>query len=1046
MIKKKLLTIIFLFLLVIPLLRAEPKFKRFGLEEGLSNLTAECFCQDYMGYMWIGTSHGLNRFDGYSFTKYFNLKTDSTSLVDNQVLTLYEDRLHNLWVGTYGGLQLYDRNSNSFITYRFPDGYFSVKSLLQDSKGNLWIGTYGGSLYMFSYKEKKVVLAPYPQLKGYSIVCIYEDRNGNIWMGTEGTGVVFINHATQGLHWFKDAIPGLGQGMDFSDTKIRSITEDIKGNIWFGSYGKGVFIFDIQRHSMLPFASVGFPQHPELVMKIVRDSYNKLWVGIDGKGLIKYDPQTQMYEWIYANDNNKFSLASNATRCVYEDNQQNLWIGSYYGGISVCKLSTGKPFTILKKAANDRGSLPHSNITAIATDNKGTLWIGTDGGGLCTYVQGEKIFRKVTPKDIQGLDYSSVLSMYKDKNGKIWAGYYRGGLVSIDPEKMLIKQYFDEVNKQYLTDSKNDIRDIKQDNQGNLLIGTNGDGVIFFSEENGKIKHLKQSNVSTSLVNNYVRSLFIDSKGYIWIGTIEGLSRYNPKTEKCVNYFKNKNNYNSLLSNNVLYITEISNGTMCFGTSEGLCLLRIPVWSDKYDDPKLRQASLVFDNFTVINGLPDNAVTSITADNNHNLWLGTERGLAMFDIKRQIFRHYSTEEFAEDVFNRGACFKATDGKLCFGSVNGLVSFYPDSITGPTYTSNVSITDIKINYESVLNADSKHRISILSGQIELAPKEKALSFDFSALEMFFPNEIKYRYKLEGFDDSWNLADISHRTATYTNLNAGTYTFLVQCTNYQGEWNEKITEMKVKVQPSIWKTTWFKIVLVTLFALLLYVIYMLRISSIKRANKKLELLVNIKTKELTEEQEKQKLQELEKKEMILKQKELEAENLKSEKELIELKNVKLQYEIEKHKSEVEKKNSELTSLAAQMAQKIEFITKLKNNLSDIREKSNNEGQVMLTAIIKQIEKDNDIRKEWEQFEQHFNQTNNNFFIVLKEKYPGLTPHDIRMCGYLRMNLSNKEIAALQNISLRGVEKSRFRLRKKMQLENDKNIISFLMDLHS
>ena len=1022
---------------------SQQKFKRFGLEDGLSNLTTECFCQDYLGYMWIGTSHGLNRYDGYNFTNYYNSKNDSLSIADNQVLTVYEDRLKNLWIGTYSGLQLYNRNENNFTQISLPDGNFSVKSILHDSKGNLWIGTNGGSLYMYSFSEKKVVLSKYPQLKGFSIVCIFEDKVGNIWLGTENNGVLIIEHDRLKPFDYKSNASGAVKEFDFSNSKIRSIVEDVNGNIWLGSYGNGVFIYNPSKKRMVKYSDIGFPDHSGLVMKIINDSNNKIWVGIDGKVLINFDPKTYIYKEFYNNDADPNSIASNSIRTVYEDKQQNLWVGAYYGGVSVTKLKNKKHFNIQKKTSLGN-SIPHNNVTSILAPNNGNLWIGTDGGGLCQYNLQKNKCNSVPSESIKSLDYSNVLAMHQDKNGLIWVGYYRGGLTCIDPIKMSLVRDYSKDLKQYFPISKNDIRDIKQDKQGKLIIGTNGDGVFVFDVNSGDLKLEKSFSVNNGinpLLNNYIRTLFVDSKNYLWVGTIDGLTRYNTTTGKYVNITSRKNNLKSIPSNYILHITETSKGILCIGTTEGLSMLETPVWSDKYDT--LNAQSFTFTNYTTENGLSNNTIASIVEDNNQNLWIGTEKGLSRFDFQRNIFKHYSTEEFSYDVFNKGACFKDIDGKIYFGSVNGLISFYPDSIGDPTYNNGVSITDIKLNYESVLNSD-KYAISILSDEIELTNKEKAISFEFSAFELFYANEIKYQYKLEGFDDKWNTTDAGQRFARYTNLNPGTYKFLVKSTNYQGEWLNNMAELTVKVLPPFWNRIWFRLFIVLIISAIVYFIFILRVKSIKKTNKRLESLISLRTSELIAEQEKQKKQEFEKNELLLKQKELEAYNLTAEKELFILNNEKLQHEVNDQKLEMEKKNSELVSLATQITQKIEFLTKLKNNMLANIDKANQETKTMLTSMVKQIERDNNIKKDWEQFELHFNIANNNFFKTLKENYPELTPHDLKICGYLRMNLSNKEIATLQNISLSGVEKSRFRLRKKMLLDSDENIISFLFNM--
>jgi ligand-binding sensor domain-containing protein/DNA-binding CsgD family transcriptional regulator len=1044
---KRILVYIYMCLTINVLLFGGSSFKRLGLEEGLSNETVECFYQDYIGYMWVGTSNGLNRFDGYTFTKYFYQKSDTNSLINNSIQTVYEDRYKNLWIGTSSGLQLFNRNNESFTYVPLPDGNFPIKAIFQDNKDNLWLGTLGGGLYKYSYKKKCLEVSEYTDIKNTSIDAIYEDKHGNIWIGTENIGVFVIDRNTNQLYNFKNGLNGSFKGFDFSNMKVRSICEDVKGNIWFGTYGNGVFVYDLNKQCINKNADIKLPSSALQVMSIISCSDNKIRIGVDGSGLYEYDPLTQKVEVLQNTEIDRQSIGSNAIHTLYEDRQHSLWIGAYTRGISYTGLQENKQFKVIKSIPGKVNVLPCFNVTAILPDNTGVLWIATDGGGLCLFNTKNNSYKKFNPPTIAGLNYNSALCLTKDRDNNIWAGYYRGGYICINPNNKGIQQFFDNSKKISQTGIENDVRVIMQDKKGNIWVGTNGQGVYCYSPVTKQIKRYihQYANLNADITSNFIRSLFEDSKGFIWVGSTFGLTRYNPKNNEYISLFENRSDANSLLSNCVHHIAESTNGYLYFATSEGISMLDIPVWNAAYDKPNMKAENFRFKNYSSSEGLPDHNVYSIIEDNNQNMWIATGKGLSMLDTKRDIIRNYSIEESFNEVFNKSACYKASDGKLYFGSVKGLVSFYPDSVKEPSDNLTAVITDMKVNFESVFSSARSVKTNFDDNKIILSSSEKSINFEFSAIEMLFPNEIKYQYKLEGFDSKWNTTDASRRYATYTNLNPGTYKFLLKATNKNGIWNDTPTEYIITVLPPFWETKWFILLVLIIIVAVLYGVYVVRVKSIQMLNRKLEILVEARTKELIEEREKQKVQEIEKQELLLKQKELESNKLKAENELIQLRNQTLQDEVKRHNIEIEKKNSELVSMAIQTTNRIEIIVKLKKNLSDILVAANEESHSLISSLIAEIDKDNNVKKEWEQFEQHFNQTNNNFFVALKEKYTDLTPHDLRMCAYLRMNLSNKEIAVLQNISVRGVEKSRFRLRKKMMLENDENIVSFLMDIN-
>jgi ligand-binding sensor domain-containing protein/DNA-binding CsgD family transcriptional regulator len=1023
-----------LLFLTIPTI-AKENFKRLGLVEGLSAATVECFVQDHAGFIWIGTSNGLNRFDGYQFVKYFYQKNDTLSLINNNILCVYEDNNKQLFIGTSGGLQLYNSLTDKFIFIPFPDGNFPAKTIFQDSKGDLWIGSLGGGLYKYSATKQSLVKADYPILTNTSIDDIIEDKQGNIWIGTESSGVFVIEQNSNTILNLKNGFEFLSDGFDFSNSKVSTLCEDKSGNIWFGTYGNGIFKYDKTQNKILTNIDLGIPETYLLIAKVLCDVSGNVLIGIDGFGVLKINNKAK--ELFTHNEQDKWSISSNAIHTIYEDKQQNIWIGAFSGGISFANMKQNNPFKLVKSEIS-KNSLSCSNVTDIATDKTGNLWIATDGGGLNFFNTQNQKFSTINPVSTTGLNYKNPLCLLLDNESNIWCGYYRGGYISIENRNNAIIKYSVEIKNVSKTGIENDIRSLIQDKKGNIWIATNGQGLICFNPITKETKHfVSNGDPSKSIPNNFIRSLFQDSKGYIWIGSTNGLSRYLAEKNKFVHFVENRKKPKSLSSNTILDITETTNGYMCFATAEGLSILNIPLWSPKYIGLGSLNSDNIFENYSVSDGLPDHTVASIIEDNNRNLWLGTGKGLSMFDAQTKVFKNFSVEESFDEVFNSGACFKDKKGRLYFGSVKGLVSFVPDSINDQNYTPLPAITSIKVDFEYFPHPRNTEAVKLHYSQ-------KVLSIEFSALEMFSPKEIRYQYMLEGFDTDWISTTSNQRLATYTNLNAGTYEFKLKATNKNGIWCEGSRNLTITIMPPFWKTYWFIAFIILAILAGLYSIYKIRINSIKKLNRKLEILVTARTNELMGEREKQKQQEIEKNELLVRQKELEANRLKYENELIQLRNLTLQNELERSNTEMEKKNNELVLLAVQTTQRMEFMAKLKKSLIDILSKANNETQSMIKALVTQIEKDNDAKKEWDQFEQHFNQTNNKFFIVLKSKYPDLTPHDLRICAYLRMNLSNKEIAVLQNISVRGVEKSRFRLRKKFLLENDMNIVTFLMNI--
>jgi DNA-binding CsgD family transcriptional regulator len=275
-----------------------------------------------------------------------------------------------------------------------------------------------------------------------------------------------------------------------------------------------------------------------------------------------------------------------------------------------------------------------------------------------------------------------------------------------------------------------------------------------------------------------------------------------------------------------------------------------------------------------------------------------------------------------------------------------------------------------------------------------------------------SNIEYSYFLEGFDKSWS-GWSKRAEKDYTNIPAGTYSFQVKARNNLGN-ESAINAYSFTVQPPWYQAPWAYAIYLSLVGYLAYFLY-------RRHHKKLLA-------------ERLKHQEEQKRQAYLHQLELE----KSEKEVVKLRNEKLE-------SEIEFKNSELATTAMHLVQKEEFITRIKGELQHLEKAGMDKaapGEVK--KLLRSLSEEEELNKEWEQFSVHFNKVHSDLLIILKEKYPSLKAHELKLCAYLRMNLSSKEIARLMSISVRGVEISRYRVRKKLQISTETNLFQFLFDL--
>jgi hypothetical protein len=349
--------------------------------------------------------------------------------------------------------------------------------------------------------------------------------------------------------------------------------------------------------------------------------------------------------------------------------------------------------------------------------------------------------------------------------------------------------------------------------------------------------------------------------------------------------------------------------------------------------------------------------------------------------------------------------------LAFGGKNGLSFFDPTTIVDNAFVPQVIIHKLMINGQTVSLGDTVNgRILLekplrLLQQLNLTRREQILSFEFASLHFSTPSNIKYEYFLEGFDRTWISTDADRRFATYTNLPPGSYTFKVRATNSDGIWDSRsFAQLKIKVIPPFWRTIWFIGLLILIFMLIGYLFY--------KSRTRYMLM-----------------------ELTLREKLNEAQQIIFEKQIFQLEQDKLSIDLDQ-------KKKELASNTIFITQKNQQLKKLKDYLTDIIPHISDQGKSSLNKLKELMDDDLDIKENWDSYEKSFDVLHDDFMKRFTKEFSKITHKDLRMVSYIRMNYSNKEIADMLNISLRSVESSRYRLRKKMDLATDFSLNDFIV----
>ena len=786
------------------------RFEHLGMEDGLSNDNAVAILQDRKGYIWIGTWDGLNKYDGYTFTKYRFDPTDSNSLSQNLVYTIWEDKQGFIWIGTFEGLCRFDRHTEKFTRYKpDPKAPFydpNISAIEEDNTGMLWVGSASGGLCRFDRQKGQFLNENFFPKQGddkgilHGAVTTIKNLAGTLWIGTlTGLYERILSPAQSGkpaVDSFRKYQNDPADETSLSNDAVSSVLEDRTGLFWIttsnglNSFDRKTGIFKRYLHDPGNINSISANELGRGFGNIIdEDEDGNLWIATQN-GLNKLNSDRNSFTRFFYSPDNPHSISSNDIIAVSVDKAGILWVGAWNGKLSKANLNQ-KPFGLINQDPANRNSLPNNNVTAILEDADGILWIGTEAG-LSRWDRKTNRFDQFrhNAANKKTLRSDSVYGLLEDKHGHLW--------VCNGPVLSRLNKHTGEFihynsNAANFTDfDHNMIYSITKDNEGYIWLGT-GNGIKRFDENTGKFKHYYYTPGDTTGITDYTAiTIYADSKDNIWAGFGSiGTDRLDKRTDRFTHYRYDPKDPAGISSNIVSCFYEDTKGIVWLGTwAGGLC---------RYD-----YATGKFTTYTIKDGLPDNSVYSILEDNKNNLWLGTGNGLSHFDPVTKIFTNYDYKDglqanmFSAGHRNRPASVKGKDGILYFGGPGGLNFFDPSQLKTDSTIAPVVITQFKLFDQLVKGANEAEKII-------LRHNENYFSFEFSSLSYYNPNKNRYRYKLEGVDKDW-VNSGSRRYAGYTNIGPGKYTFRVQATNNDGVWNEEGVSMVVIIRPPWWRTWW------------------------------------------------------------------------------------------------------------------------------------------------------------------------------------------------------------------------------------------------
>lgn len=786
-------------------------FENLTIDNGLSQATAEAIIQDSDGYIWIGTNDGVNRYNGSEFKVFDANDEDENSIISNYVTALIEDKNKNLWVGTDEGLSKINLNDYSINHYRYNKknkdiSYYAIIVMYMDDDGNLYMGNNKG-VYLYNEKidDFDKIFGIENGLIDENVYSINKDKYGNLWIGTN-----------QGLHKV-DANSNKAYPYSVEDTKtsewgkIKTIFFD-NDNMWVGTSENGLKRVDLKNNKVKSF-EVDDEDNSKLkslsIRDIMKDSSGNIWMATD-KGISQYINDEQFITYNNKSyDNN--SLAHNIVFTLMEDESGLIWAGTYTG---VSIFDSKNIIELYKNDPLDTNSISDNVVMGAYEDEDGLLWIGTGDRGLNIIDRKtgniDHIFEGDTKYDLS----SNAINVISGKGNNIWVGT-RNGLNKINKDDMTIEKYKVEDG---LID--NNIKGLFIDEKNNLWIGT-PIGLTVLNIETNEITDFTSRLIKAGIKEPYVRTVYEDKDedGVYWIGGYisEGLIKFDINKDTIEMYSKYEENGKQVIVNTIRTIVEDEENNLWIGTNSGLL--------------KFNKIDKKFKSYTEKDGLANNIVYQILKDDDKNIWMSTNNGISKFDIKNNKFTNLSsTDGLQSNEFNGNAYLKSSNGDLLFGGINGFNIISPKDIKSNNKIYSLILDEVKVNGVK-RNIKDINKLEYYENNI--------------FIEYFLPNYknvsgIQYYYCLDENGDEW--FEMDGNSITLSNLSPGDYIFKVKARSNNGLITEE-SSIHFYIKYPFWASK---------YAILLYIgiIVAFVINSINKV-KKLDNLVELRTKELSEE---------------------------------------------------------------------------------------------------------------------------------------------------------------------------------------------------
>ncbi|MDR2119117.1 MAG: response regulator [Tannerellaceae bacterium] len=804
----------------IPALCATPadkyKFKRVDAADGLSNSEVKCIYKDRTGFVWFGTPSGLNRYDGYSIiTCKQQLEGNSRNISNNDIERIQEDADGRLWIKTRPGYCLYDPEQECFV--EDADRVFEACSggggfrnapdavIYIDFGKNIWFVT-PEDVRRYDVSRQECIRFPLGEPEGLSRGKIRDIRQGqNRYWFLFDSGVLECMDAQSHRIIHRDST--LHRDARLQGVRNIRLFEDSSGDVWVYRTGThyGLACYRTARNEWTHYSASA--PHPyrisgNIISAVEEDANGIIWVGTDHGGVNLINKATGEISLLWYSEQDPNGLPQNTIRCIYRDDTDIVWLGTFKRGACYYHESIFK-FTM----PEEKSPIPFKDINCFLESADSNLWLGTNGGGLLHFDRRKGQYTSYThrPEDRNSPAGDVIVDLETDPQGRIWIGYFLAGMDCFDGKTFT---HYTSGDPDGLADENAWV--LHCDRDGRLWTGTLGAGLLVWDTRTGR--RLKKYPTGGA-----VYSIIETREGRMLIGTQSGLFTYNARGDSLEPYGKEVFERIRLAKHDINRLYEDSRGLLWIGTRNGLFAFN-PYTGD------IRP-------FTSDSGLSSDLVQSILEDSEHNMWVATNRGLNCIRVSTShdepgyfysLLSYDSSEGLQGEMFNFNAACFTSRSELIFGGSRGYNIFTPSGIRYNRHSPRVALTGLQLYNQKIRPQEVWQGRTVLTKsithteEINLQYSDNYFSLSFAALDYCMPAKSRYYYKLEGFNNQWLEAGRGSRKVTYTNLNPGKYTLYLKAINNDGVESADPVVLRIHIHPPFWNTVWARAVYAVLLA--------------------------------------------------------------------------------------------------------------------------------------------------------------------------------------------------------------------------------------